>query len=255
LKIRILGCGTSTGVPKIGNDWGQCDPSEPRNQRLRTSILVESAGERMLVDCGPDVRQQLLAAGVNHLNGVIVTHAHGDHCHGIDELRPVSQAMNAAMPLYGRSEVLDELKHRFAYAFGQSDFYRPIAEACELGSAIRFGDALVRFVDQPHGGTTSLGLRFDEDQFSLGYAIDFSGLTTDMTELYEGVDVWIADCLAREPHPTHMHLDGVLSAARDLRVGRLYLVHMGNSLDYRSLLGELPDWAAPAYDGLELTSP
>ena len=89
MKVRILGCGTSTGVPKIGNEWGLCDPDELRNTRLRTSILVESAGEHMLVDCGPDLRQQLLAAGVSQLDGVIVTHAHGDHCHGIDELRPV----------------------------------------------------------------------------------------------------------------------------------------------------------------------
>ncbi|HEV2594190.1 MAG TPA: MBL fold metallo-hydrolase [Sphingomicrobium sp.] len=254
MKVRVLGCGTSTGVPKIGNDWGECDPDEPRNQRLRTSILVESAGERMLVDCGPDLRQQLLGAGGDRLEGVIVTHAHGDHCHGIDELRPVSQAMGAPIPLYGRGEVLDELKHRFAYAFGQSHFYQPIAEARELGQEIRFGETQVRFVDQPHGGPSSLGLRFDEHGYSLGYAIDFSSLTDDMVNLYEGVDVWIADCLTRKPHPTHMHLDGVVSAARDLRVGQLYLVHMGNGLDYRSLLAELPDWAAPAYDGLEFKS-
>src|SRR5689334_882853 len=93
VKLRILGCGTSTGVPKIGNEWGRCDPEEPRNRRLRSSIMVESAGEHILVDCGPDLRQQLLAAEINRLAAVIITHAHGDHCHGIDELRPVSQAM------------------------------------------------------------------------------------------------------------------------------------------------------------------
>jgi phosphoribosyl 1,2-cyclic phosphate phosphodiesterase len=255
LKVRILGCGTSTGVPKIGNDWGQCDPNEPRNARLRTSILVESAGKRMLVDCGPDLRQQLLSAEVARLDGVIVTHTHGDHCHGIDELRPVSRAIGGPVPLYGRSDVLAELELRFAYAFERSHFYRPIAEARELGDELRFAEARIRFVDQPHGGTTSLGLRFDEGQFAAGYAIDFSNLTADMADLYEGLDVWIADCLTRNPHPTHMHLDGVLSAARDLRVGQLYLVHMGNGLDYRTLAAELPDWAAPAYDGLEFTSP
>lgn len=255
MKVRILGCGTSTGVPKIGNDWGECDPDEPRNQRLRTSILVESTGERMLVDCGPDLRQQLLAARVDRLDGVIVTHAHGDHCHGLDELRPVAQAIDRAVPLYGRTDVLNELKLRFAYAFGQSHFYKSIAEARELNEEIRFGDARVRFVDQPHGGPTSLGLRFDEGRFSVGYAIDFNDLTTDMMKLYEGVDVWVADCLTRKPHPTHMHLEGILSAARELHVGQLYLVHMGNGLDYRSLIAELPDWAAPAYDGLEFTSP
>src|SRR4051794_1237176 len=159
VKVRILGCGTSTGVPKIGNEWGQCDPDEPRNNRLRTSIMVESGGERVLVDYGPDLRQQLLAATVSRLEGVIVTHAHGDHCHGIDELRPVSQAIGGPVPLHARGHVLRELKERFGYAFAESDFYRPIVEARELGEELRFGDARLRFVDQPHGGPTSLGLR------------------------------------------------------------------------------------------------
>jgi phosphoribosyl 1,2-cyclic phosphate phosphodiesterase len=189
---------------------------------------------------------------VSRLEGVIVTHAHGDHCHGIDELRPVSQAIGGPVPLYAREDVLDELKLRFGYAFGQSDFYRAICEARELGEELRFGQTRIRFVDQPHGGPTSLGLRFDEAGRSVGYAIDFSHLSHDMTALYEGVDVWIADCLTRQPHPTHMHLDGVVAAAKDLRVGQLYLVHMGNGLDYQTLCAELPDWAAPAYDGLEL---
>ena len=254
MRVRILGCGTSTGVPKIGNDWGRCDPAEPRNARLRTSILVESASERMLVDCGPDLRQQLLAAEVGRLDGVIVTHAHGDHCHGIDELRPVSAAMGGPVPLHARATVLEELALRFAYAFEASDFYRPIVEARTLGNEVSFGGAVTSFVDQPHGSTTSLGLRFDEANYSVGYAVDFSELAGDMAALYQGVDVWVADCLTRSPHPTHMHLEGVLSAARDLRVGQLYLVHMGNGLDYRTLAAELPDWAAPAHDGLEFVS-
>lgn len=255
MRVRILGCGTSTGVPKIGNDWGQCDPAEPRNARLRTSILVESEGERFLVDCGPDLRQQLLAAGTNHLDAVIVTHAHGDHCHGIDELRPVSQAMGEPVPLYAREDVIDELKLRFAYAFERSGFYRPIVEARVLTDELVVGGSRIRFVDQPHGGSRSLGLRFDKGSTSLGYAIDFNRLTDEMAIVYEGVDVWVADCLTRNPHPTHMHLDCILSAARNLSVGQLYLVHMGNSLDYRTLAAELPDWAAPAYDGLEFTLP
>jgi phosphoribosyl 1,2-cyclic phosphate phosphodiesterase len=252
VKLRILGCGTSTGVPKIGNDWGRCDPDEPRNARLRSSILVESDEQRLLVDCGPDLRQQLLAASVARLDAVIVTHAHGDHCHGIDELRPVSQAIEGPVPLYARSSVLRELGLRFEYAFGQSEFYRPIAEARDIPDKLQLGSVLVRCVDQPHGGPTALGLRFDEGERSAVYAVDFSALTDDMAALYEGADVWIADCLTRSPHPTHMHLDGVLAMARELRVGQVYLTHMGNGLDYRSLLGELPDWAAPAYDGLEI---
>ena len=252
MKVRILGCGTSTGVPRIGNDWGACDPAEPRNRRLRSSILVESGGEQMLVDCGPDLRAQLLDAEVGELGGVIVTHTHGDHCHGLDELRPVAQAIGGPVPLHARADVIDELRQRFGYAFEQSSFYRPIVEARTLGDDLRFGDAAVRFVDQPHGGPTSLGMRFDEEQFSVVYAIDFSDLTDEMAALYEGADVWIADCLTRRPHPTHAHLDAVLGWTREMRIGQLYLTHMGNGLDYRTLVAELPDWAAPAHDGLEL---
>jgi phosphoribosyl 1,2-cyclic phosphate phosphodiesterase len=205
----------------------------------------------MLVDCGPDLRQQLLAAEVNRLDGLIVTHAHGDHCHGIDELRPVSQAIEGPVPLHARAEVLQELEERFGYAFAQSEFYRPIVEPRVLGNELSFGEARVRFVDQPHGGPTSLGLRFDEAGHSVAYAVDFSDLTDEMASLYEEADVWIADCLTRHPHPTHAHLEGVLAWAKELKIGQLYLVHMGNGLDYRSLIAELPDWAAPAYDGLE----
>lgn len=252
MKLRILGCGTSTGVPRIGNDWGRCDPNEPRNYRLRSSILVESAGEQILVDCGPDLRQQLLRAQVDRIDAVIVTHAHGDHCHGIDELRPVSQAIGRPVSLFARPDVLGELRLRFAYAFEPLEFYRPIVEALEFGDECRFGNARVRGVDQPHGGPSSLGLRFDDGARSAVYSIDFSELTSDMALLYEGVDVWIADCLTRQPHPTHMHLDALLAMARELRVGQVYLTHMGNGLDYQTLAAELPDWAAPAYDGLEI---
>lgn len=253
MKVRILGCGTSTGVPKIGNDWGACDPEESRNARLRSSILLESDNERLLVDCGPDLRRQLLDAKVGTLTAVLVTHEHGDHVHGIDELRPVSQAIGAPIPLYARREVLEGLRQRFFYAFESSSFYRAVIEARALGPELAIGSARLRWVVQPHGSTVSLGLRFDEGSKSLAYATDFSDLTDDMASLYEGVDVWIVDCLTRKPHPTHAHLPAVLGWARKLKVGRVYLTHMGNGLDYRTLLKELPDWAEPAYDGLEIT--
>ena len=114
MKLRILGCGTSTGVPRIGNDWGSCDPNEPRNRRRRASILIESGGKRLLVDCGPDVREQLLDAQVLGLDGVIVTHDHADHCHGIDDLRPISQARGKPIPIYARRIVLERLASRFS---------------------------------------------------------------------------------------------------------------------------------------------
>ena len=249
----MLGCGTSTGVPRIGNDWGRCDPAEPRNARLRSSILVESANEKLLVDCGPDLRQQLLAAQIGRIDAVIITHDHGDHIHGIDELRPIAQALGHPVPVLSTAGTLASLARRFAYAFAADSFYRPIAEAHEMEREWRFGDANIRIVEQPHGGQTSLGLRFDEGERSLVYAIDYSDMTPAMMALYEGVNVMISDCLTRQPHPTHAHLDGVLGWARELRIGHLYLSHMGNGLDYRTLVAELPDWAETGFDGLEIT--
>ncbi len=144
------------------------------------------------------------------MDAVIVTHAHGDHCHGIDELRPVAAALGGPVPLHARRSVLDELEERFAYAFDQSAFYRPILEPRVIERDLALGEAAIRFVDQPHGDISSLGLRFDEGGRSVVYSIDFSELTDEMAALYEGADVWIADCLMRRPHPTHAHLEGVL---------------------------------------------
>ena len=249
MKVRILGCGTSTGVPRIGNDWGACDPAEPRNRRTRSSILIDSADERLLVDCGPDLREQLLAADTADLAGVIVTHDHADHCHGIDDLRQVAQHIGRPVPLYARPDMLGRLGRRFAYAFDGTPLYPAVLEPHPLGEALSLGDANLRFVDQPHGGITSLGIRADESGASIAYAIDFHDMTDAMAALYQGVDLWICDCLRRMPHPTHAHLDAVLGWARELKVGQLLLTHLDKSMDYATLGRELPDWAAPAFDG------
>ena len=252
MKIRILGCGTSTGVPRLGSGWGACDPAEPRNRRLRSSILVESGVETLLVDCGPDLREQLLAAEVDGIDRVIVTHDHADHCHVIDDLRPIAQARGEPVPLLARQDVLDRLQDRFRYAFIDTRFYRAVCEAVAIGDELKLGEAGVRFVDQPHGGITSLGIRIDEGGRSAAYAIDFHDMTAEMSAMYQGVDLWIADCLRRAPHPTHAHLDAVVGWARDLKVGQLLLTHLDNSMDYNDLAKELPDWVAPAHDGLHM---
>lgn len=252
MKVRILGCGTSTGVPRIGNDWGDCDPNEPRNRRTRSSILIDSNGERLLVDCGPDLREQLLASEVIDIDRAIVTHDHADHCHGIDDLRQVAQHLGRPIPLHARDGTLRTLQSRFSYAFEGHKFYPSIVDPVVIDGEMVVGRAVLRFVDQPHGGITSLGIRADEGGRSLGYAIDFHELTPDMTGLYDGVDVWICDCLRRTPHPTHAHLDAVLAWARELKVGQLLLTHLDKSMDYATLGAELPDWAAPAYDGQEI---
>ena len=252
MKLRILGCGTSTGVPKIGNNWGQCDPDEPRNRRTRSSVLLDSGGETLLIDCGPDLRQQLLDADIGRIDALVVTHDHADHCHGIDDLRPLAQVLGRPVPLHARRHDLERLRMRFAYAFAQAGIYPPVVQGVALDQELAWGDALLRFVDQPHGGITSLGMRIEEGDRSAVYSIDFNGLTEEMANLYQGTDVWICDCLMQRPHPTHAHLDAVLGWARDLNVGQVYLTHMGNGLDYATLVRELPDWAAPAHDGLEV---
>src|SRR4029453_14246769 len=252
MKVRILGCGPSSGVPRIGNDWGNCDPTDPRNRRTRTSILFESAGRRLLVDCGPDLRQQLLAADVGMVDGVIITHDHADHCHGIDDLRPIAADRGAPIPLYGRRETLERLAARFAYAFEGADLYRPTVKPCEVGETMDWGEVRLHFVDQPHGQVTSLGIRADEENQSIGYAIDFHDLTPDSANMYEGVSLWICAITPRKGHPTHASLDAVLAWVKDLKVGQLLLTHLDKSLDYATLATRLPDWAAPAFDGQEL---
>ena len=252
MKIRVLGCGTSFGVPRIGPDWGECDPEEPRNRRLRSSILVESGGERLLVDCGPDLREQLLAAKVGEIDRLIVTHNHADHCHGLDELRPIAQRRGGPIPLHARPDVIAGLLDRFGYAFSGATYYSPLVEPAPLDGELALGNAQIRFVDQPHGRITSLGLRFDEGERSLVYAIDFNVMSDEMVALYKGADVLICDCLQRRPHPTHAHLEAVLDWASELKVAQLYLTHMNNSMDYQTLVHELPSWAAPAHDGLEI---
>ena len=252
MKVRILGCGTSTGVPRIGNDWGTCDPAEPRNRRTRSSILIESADEHMLVDCGPDMRQQLLDAGTADLAGLIVTHDHADHCHGIDDLRQVAQHIGRPVPLHARPDTLVRLGRRFAYAFEGTPLYPAVIDPRPIAAELKFGSATLHFVDQPHGGITSLGIRAEEGGRSIAYAIDFHDLTDAMATLYQGVDVWICDCLRRTPHPTHAHLNAVIGWASDLGVGQLLLTHLDKSMDYATLCGELPDWAAPAFDGLQV---
>ena len=251
MKIRILGSGTSSGVPRIGNDWGNCDPQEPRNRRTRSSIIVESGGERLLVDCGPDLRQQLLEADIARLDKVIVTHDHADHCHGIDELRQVSHHLGHAVPLLARSHTLTRLAKRFAYIFEGTPLYPAVVSSHPIEGEVIIGAMKLAFVDQPHGGITSLGIRANEGDRSMGYAIDFNEFTDEMRTLYNQVDLWICDCLRETPHPTHAHLEAVIDWARELKVGQLVLTHLDKSMDYATLVAKLPDWAAPAYDGQE----
>ncbi len=254
MKIRILGSGTSSGVPRIGNDWGACDPAEPRNRRTRASVLVSTETTRILVDTSPDFREQALAAGLTDVDAVIWTHDHADHCHGIDDLRQIMH-MRAGEPVRGfaRPFTLEQLMRRFDYVFRGRALYRPTVAIEPLPDMLVVGDIAIRVVDQPHGGITSAGLRFDSAGRSIGYATDFNILTDEMRNLYKDLDIWVVDALRRAPHPTHPNLDAVLAWARELGVHRTALVHMDNSMDYATLVAGLPDGVEPGHDGLELT--
>lgn len=252
MKVRILGCGTSSGVPRIGNDWGECDPAEPKNRRRRVSILVEEGETRVLVDTSPDLRNQLIDAEVTALSAVIWTHDHADHCHGIDDLRQLYHFRGAPIPGYARQETLDSLHQRFGYVFDGAGGYPAIAEAHLLLDQLTIGELAIAIVDQPHGPITSAGIRFDSGGRSIAYSTDFNVLTEEMAALFEGVDVWIVDALRRRPHPTHPHLDQALAWIERIRPRRAILTHMDNSMDYQVLRAALREDVEPGYDGMAI---
>jgi phosphoribosyl 1,2-cyclic phosphate phosphodiesterase len=253
LKIRILGSGTSSGVPRIGNDWGACDPNEPRNRRTRASVLVSTETTTILIDTSPDMREQLLAADVANVDAVIWTHDHADHTHGIDDLRQLMH-IRGGEPVrgYARPFTRDQLEAKFHYAFFGRAGYRPTVALETLPDSLVIGDISITVADQPHGGITSAGLRFDSEYKSIGYATDFHEMTNAMRALYTGLDVWVVDALRRAPHPTHPDLAQVLGWVGELQPRRSALVHMDQSMDYIGLTAELPEGVEPGFDGLEL---
>lgn len=248
----MLGSGTSGGVPRISNDWGACDPTNPRNRRSRVSVIIEHEGLRILVDTSPDLRSQLLANDIGALDAVIWTHDHADHCHGIDDLRALFHRTRKPLPGYGRPYTIQSLATRFAYVFAGGDGYPPIVAQNDLADDQSVCGIRVRCVDQPHGPVLSSGLRFDAGGHSIVYATDFSAITDAMTALYSDCDLLIVDCLRPDPHPTHAHLDMALSFAEQTRAKRTVLTHMDKSLDYATLSAELPDGIEPGYDGLAI---
>lgn len=255
MRAIVLGCGTSSGVPRIGNDWGDCDPAEPRNRRRRASILIESAATRILVDTGPDLREQLLDAAVADVDAVIWTHDHADHCHGIDDLRQLFHARGRPVTGYARADTLATLRQRFGYAFEGRDFYPPTVEGHELPDRLIIGDIAIAVVDQPHGAIHSAGLRFESEGCSIGYSTDFNIFTDDMKSIFQDIDIWIVDALRHKPHPTHPHLGMTLAAIAETGARHSVLTHMDWSMDYRTLLATLPAGVEPGYDGMRVERP
>lgn len=248
LRYIILGCGASSGVPRIGNDWGKCDPANSRNRRTRPSIIVESSTTRILVDTSPDMRQQFLAADIDHVDAILWTHDHADHTHGIDDVRQIFHKRRATVPGYAHPKIMELLQARFSYAFYGRNGYPPIIQGEALDAPIRIGDIDVNFVNQPHGSIYSTGFRFTNGHSSIGYSTDCSELTPDMLRLFRHVGVWIIDTLRETAHPTHMHLAQALDALAAVEPGMGILTHMDQSLDYERLRSVLPRGVTPAYD-------
>ena len=250
MKITILGCGSSGGVPMIGNDWGVCDPKEPRNRRTRVSILVEQGDTTILVDTSPDMRQQLLAADVKKISAVLYTHAHADHTHGIDDLRSVNWLMQKPVPIYLDDATLEELTERFAYVFKGSyvpgHFYKPTIIVHRIDGAFDVEGVHVVPFQQEHGYVSSLGFRFGD----FAYSTDAHLLNDESFAALEGVQHWVVDCVRKEPHPTHSHLAQTLEWIQRVKPQRAYLTHMNQSMDYATLAANLPAGVEPAYDGM-----
>jgi phosphoribosyl 1,2-cyclic phosphate phosphodiesterase len=254
MRVTMLGSGPSWGVPRIGNDWGACDPTNPRNRRRRVSVLVEEGGSTLLIDTSPDLREQLLDARIKRIDAVLFTHAHADHLHGIDDLRIVNQLMKRALPIYASAETLQEIRARFGYVFGATEagrlstYYKPALEPNTVGVGEPFraaGFEVMPFA-QDHGFSTTLGFRIGR----FAYSTDVINLGDDAFAALDGVELWIVDCIRRRPHVTHSHLEKTLEWIARAKPKRAILTHMDESLDYETLMRELPEGVEPGYDGL-----
>jgi phosphoribosyl 1,2-cyclic phosphate phosphodiesterase len=255
MKVTMLGCGPSTGIPAIGPDWGACNPADPRNRRRRASVLVESRGKTVLIDTSPDMREQLLDAAVRRLDAVILTHPHADHLHGLDDLRAVNRAMREAIPLYADARTLAEVEQRFGYALKPPPedgfFYKPTLTAHRINGPFEAGGLRVVPFPQDHGYSTTLGFRIG----AFGYSTDVTELDDNAFAALAGIELWIVDCLRYEPHPTHSHLEKTLGWIARLKPKRAVLTHMDRPLDYRELAAKLPAGVEPGRDGLVFELP
>lgn len=261
LSVTILGCGSSGGVPRVGQGWGACNPMEPRNRRRRCSILVSRHGPegttRVLVDTSPDLREQLLDANVRALDAVLFTHAHADHMHGIDDLRPLVIEHRRRIDVYADADTLRALTKRFGYCIETppgSD-YPPILNAHLFrdGEAITVhgagGPISALPFRQHHGTTDSYGFRID----GMAYSSDVNGLPDTSKAMLHDLDVWIIDALREVPHPSHFTVGEALAHINELKPRHAILTDLHTDLDYAQLRAKLPGHVEPAYDGLSFS--
>ncbi len=258
LSFTILGCGSSGGVPRLGGHWGDCDPDNPKNTRTRCSMLVQrtNAGgtTRALIDTSPDMRAQLLDAGIGELDAVVFTHSHADHVHGIDDLRMIVFNRRERLPVWADGPTQDALLSRFGYVFVQPEgsSYPPILDLHTIRGDVTIDGAggaitLTPF-DVEHGAIKSLGFRVND----LAYLPDVSDIPDDALPALQGLDCWVLDALRRAPHPTHFHLERSLDWITRIAPKRAVLTNLHLDLDYETLNGETPDHITPAYDGMTI---
>jgi phosphoribosyl 1,2-cyclic phosphate phosphodiesterase len=260
--LRVLGCGSSGGVPRIhadgSPDWGACDPADPRNDRRRCSALVTREGPngitRVLIDTTPDLRMQLLDAAVGTLDAVLLTHPHADHIHGIDDLRLVAFNSGRRIPVWADAETARHMRERFTYAFETppGSGYPPICDLHEIEGPVTIQGAGGPLTFQPftveHGAIPALGFRMG----GLAYLPDVSEIPDPAWPALQGLDCLIVDALRYKPHPTHAHLERTLGWIARLAPGRAVVTNMHVDLDYATLAAELPAGVVPAFDGLAI---
>ncbi len=259
MRVTILGCGGSAGVPHIGGadgkgDWGACDPAEPRNRRTRSSILIEDGhGFRVLVDTGPDLREQLLACAVPGVEAILFTHGHADHITGLDDVRILNRIGGKPLPAYATARTAGELIQRFDYAFRPwkpPGFYRPVLEVqlVVFGDTLQLGRLEIATFEQDHGVMPSMGLRIGP----FGYSTDVVRLDEAAFTRLAGVDTWVVDCFQRTPHTTHAHFALILEWVARVGARRTILTHMGHDMDWAWMHAHSPPGVEPAFDGLVL---
>lgn len=260
-KLTLLGTGSSGGVPRVGNHWGACDPTNPKNRRRRCSALIERVAGRgrtiVLVDTPPDLRDQLLGTDVDGVDGVLYTHEHADHTHGIDDLRMLAFNMKRRVDVWADAPTRASLETRFGYCFSQppGSSYPAILRAHDIVPPAPVtvhgagGPVTAIPIPQDHGDAGSLGFRFGD----IAYCPDVGGLSEASVELLAGLDVWIVDALRYQPHPAHFTVRQALEWIERLKPRRAILTHLHIDLDYARLQRELPPNVVPAFDGLQLT--
>lgn len=258
LIFTILGCGSSGGVPRLGGLWGACDPNNPKNRRTRCSLLVERESEsgttRVLIDTSPDMRAQLLAAGVGNLDAVVYTHGHADHVHGIDDLRMIAFNQKERIRVWADGTTQERLYGSFGYAFTQPEGspYPPILDMHTIDGDIIIDGAggSIRFhpFEVDHGAIDALGFRIR----NVAYLPDVATLTDAAWTAVEDLDLWIVDALRRTPHPTHAHLERTLEWIERAAPKRAIVTNMHIDMDYEEVARDTPDHVEPAFDGMRI---